>query len=195
MNATTIAVDLAKNVFQVAVADNNWKLIESHRLTRTQFERWFANRAVSLVIMEACGGTRLLTVSGIGLLTATALMAVTGGEVRHFKDARHFASWLGLTPKEYSSGSRRTLGRISKRGDRYRRMLLTYGARTILRAAAVARQAGRMLDGLRHWATEMQSRTPHNKAACAPINWRAPATQSCAMPPLTVSRNRGRPRN
>ena len=55
MNATTVAVDLAKSVFQLAVADSAWKVIESHRLTRTQFERWFQNRDVSLVIMEACG--------------------------------------------------------------------------------------------------------------------------------------------
>lgn len=55
MNATTVAVDLAKNVYQLAVADASWKVIEQHRLTRAQFERWFANREVSLVIMEACG--------------------------------------------------------------------------------------------------------------------------------------------
>lgn len=55
MNATTVAVDLAKNVYQVAVADENWRVIEKHRLTRTQFERFFGNRAVKRVIMEACG--------------------------------------------------------------------------------------------------------------------------------------------
>ncbi|MEW6312691.1 MAG: transposase [Pseudomonadota bacterium] len=55
MNATTVAVDLAKNVFQLAVADTSWKVIEQHRLTRSQFERWFQNREVSLVILEACG--------------------------------------------------------------------------------------------------------------------------------------------
>ncbi len=55
MNATTVAVDLAKSVFQLAVADSSWRVIETHRLTRTQFERWFANRNVSLVIMKACG--------------------------------------------------------------------------------------------------------------------------------------------
>ena len=55
MNATTVAVDLAKSVFQLAVADVHWKVIETHRLTRSQFERWFQNREVSLVIMEACG--------------------------------------------------------------------------------------------------------------------------------------------
>lgn len=55
MHATTIAVDLAKSVFQLAVADSSWRVIGSHRFTRTQFEHWFANRKVSLVIMEACG--------------------------------------------------------------------------------------------------------------------------------------------
>ena len=52
MQSTTVAVDLAKSVFQLAVADANWRITEQHRLTRTQFERWFANRDVALVIME-----------------------------------------------------------------------------------------------------------------------------------------------
>lgn len=55
MKSTTVAVDLAKSVFQLAVADANWRVTEQHRLTRTQFERWFVNRDVSLVIMEGCG--------------------------------------------------------------------------------------------------------------------------------------------
>jgi transposase len=55
MKSTTVAVDLAKSVFQLAVADSSWRVIEQHRLTRSQFERWFINRDVSLVIMEACG--------------------------------------------------------------------------------------------------------------------------------------------
>jgi transposase len=55
MNATTVAVDLAKNVFELAVADANWRVLEHHRLTRSQFGRWFDNRPVELVVMEACG--------------------------------------------------------------------------------------------------------------------------------------------
>lgn len=43
MNTTTVAVDLAKSVFQLAVADHKWKVIEQHRLTRSQFEKWFVN--------------------------------------------------------------------------------------------------------------------------------------------------------
>ena len=69
MHATTVAVDLAKSVFQIAVADDNWKVVEQHRLSRTQFGRWFANRQVGLVIMEACGSAhhwaRWLTGQGV----------------------------------------------------------------------------------------------------------------------------------
>src|SRR5687767_10721402 len=55
MNATTVAVDLAKNVFQLAYADPSWKVITTSRLSRSQFQRCFHNSSVSLVIMEACG--------------------------------------------------------------------------------------------------------------------------------------------
>src|SRR5438132_12673893 len=55
MNATTVAVELGKNVFELAIADVHWKILERARLTRAQFERWFDNREVDLVVMEACG--------------------------------------------------------------------------------------------------------------------------------------------
>ena len=325
MHATTVAVDLAKSVFQIAVADDQWRIVETQRLTRSQFERWFANRSVDLVVMEACGsahhwarwlnglgitvrllpaqyvrayvrrnktdatdaaalleaaraadirpvrvksveqqalqglhrirslwmGTRtsrinalrgfcrefgitipqgartgvetigrvladprsavpdlirhtagmlleeirlleariaqverelatvarqspactlLLSVPGIGLLTATALVAATSGDVTHFQDARHFSSWFGLTPREYSSGSSRYLGRISKKGDRYLRMLLTHGARSVLRAAKVAEGAGKDVCGIRRWALDVQGRSNHTTATCALAN-------------------------
>ncbi|MEC4717688.1 transposase [Noviherbaspirillum sp. CPCC 100848] len=96
--------------------------------------------------------------------------AASSGNVSHFKDARHFASWFGLTPKEHSSGNTRNLGRISKKGERYLRMLLTHGARSVLRAASIAVKAGRQIDGLRTWALGVQSRANHDKAACALAN-------------------------
>src|SRR5689334_6174622 len=55
MNATTAAIDLAKNVFQVALADSNGCVVEQQRFSRAQFERFFDNRSVSRMIMEACG--------------------------------------------------------------------------------------------------------------------------------------------
>jgi len=111
----------------------------------------------------------LLTVPGIGLLTSTAMVAAVA-DPRSFDSGRRYASFLGLTPREYSSGDTRYLGRISKRGDRYIRMLLTHGARSVLHAAVVARRAGRELDRLRVWALAVQQRTNHNKAACALAN-------------------------
>jgi transposase len=324
MNATTVAVDLAKNVYELALADERWKVVERARLTRSQFERWFHNRAVRLVIMEACatahywartlcargievrllpaqyvrayvrrnktdaadamalleaargaditpvavksveqqalqalhrlrsgwmstrtrrintlrgfcrefgmdvsvGAARglvqiarlladehsaipamlrtpmrlaleeirlmeariealerelaqiarqseacqaLASVPGIGLLTSTAMVAAVG-DPRSFGSARRYASFFGLTPREHSSGNTRHLGRISKRGNRYVRTLLTHGARSVLRAATVARRAGRNVDRLRSWALELQQRTNHNKATCALAN-------------------------
>jgi len=325
MNATTCAVDLAKNVFQLAFADPNWKPCGTQRLTRTQFQRCFQNNSASLVIMEACGSahywarqisalgievrllparyvrryrkrnktdaadaaalleaarcadiqpvriksveqqalqslhrtralwmrertrqinamrgfcrefgvyiaqgarvgleqmgraladpksalpellrptmrtmlddirllevhisqlekqlselarqssacTTLMSIPGIGLLTATAMVAATSAEVGHFKDARHFASWFGLAPKEYSSGQTRRMGRISKRGDRYLRTLLTHGARAVINSAHRSVQCGHSIDPLRRWALNLRQRRHHNKAVCALAN-------------------------
>ena len=89
---------------------------------------------------------------------------------KSFASGRRYASFLGLTPREHSSGDRRVLGGISKRGDRYLRTLLTHGARPVLRAAIVARRCGRPLSRLQSWALEVQVRTNHNKAACALAN-------------------------
>jgi transposase len=61
---------------------------------------------------------QLLAIPGIGLLTATALFA-TVADIHAFKNGRQLACWLGLTPREYSSGGRRRLGPISKQGDPY----------------------------------------------------------------------------
>ena len=111
----------------------------------------------------------LLTVPGIGLITSTAMVAAVGNPAS-FDSGRRYASFLGLTPREYSSGNTRYLGRISKKGDRYIRTLLTHGARSVLRSATVAHRAGREIDRLKHWALEVQGRTNHNKAACALAN-------------------------
>lgn len=111
----------------------------------------------------------LASVPGIGLLTSTAMVAAVG-DPHSFGSGRRYSSFFGLTPREYSSGDTRYLGRISKRGNRYVRMLLTHGARSVLRAASVARRAGRNVDRLRRWALEVQARTNHNKATCALAN-------------------------
>lgn len=108
---------------------------------------------------------RLRSVPGIGLMTSTALVAFVG-DVQRFPSARHFASYLGLTPREYSTGLRRRLGRISKRGDSYLRLLLVHGARSVLCHAKKATSH----DRLRTWALALQKRSRHNKAAVALAN-------------------------
>ena len=74
---------------------------------------------------------RLATIPGIGVITATVLVA-TVGDARQFRSARQFAAWLGLVPRQRSSGGKDRLGRISKRGDGYLRRLLVHGARIVL---------------------------------------------------------------
>jgi transposase len=108
---------------------------------------------------------RLRSIPGIGLLTATALVAFVG-DIRRFKKARRFASYLGLTPKESSTGKKRRLGRISKQGNTYLRHLLIHGARSMMRAAKTKNEP----DRLQSWAlVKADSRGPH-KAATAVAN-------------------------
>jgi transposase len=116
---------------------------------------------------ETCN--RLYTIPGVGLLTATALVGSVG-DIRTFRNSRRFAGWLGLTPREHSSGTKRNLGAISKRGDGYLRKLLVFGARAVLWSANSAKRAGRPLDALRAWALRVEARTCHNKAAIALAN-------------------------
>jgi len=124
-----------------------------------QVERQLEAIAEQLLAVE-----HLRTIPGIGLLTATALVAFIGN-IHRFPSGRHLASWLGLTPREYSSGLKRYLGRISKRGDGYLRTLLIHGARSVL---LHARQ--QQPDQLREWAHKLGETHVHNKAAVAVAN-------------------------
>ncbi|MDP2859379.1 MAG: IS110 family transposase, partial [Bacillota bacterium] len=107
----------------------------------------------------------LLSVPGIGPITATALVAFVG-DVRRFPSGRHFASYIGLTPRESSSGFKRRLGHVSKRGNTYLRMLLTHGARSVLNAARRTKEP----DSLQVWALATQLRRGHNVATIALAN-------------------------
>jgi transposase len=77
---------------------------------------------------------RLMTIPGIGILTATAI-AVVCGDPKMFTNGRQFAAWLGLVPRQVSTGGKTILLGISKRGDVYTRMLLIHGARNVVRYA------------------------------------------------------------
>lgn len=112
---------------------------------------------------------RLLDIPGIGLLTATALVGSVG-RITTCRRARQFASWLGLTPREHSSGPRRRLGSITTRGDVYLRYLLTPGARAVLLTAQRRAAARQPLTGLQPWAVQLAARKGHNKTTIAVAN-------------------------
>jgi transposase len=111
----------------------------------------------------------LLRIPGIGLLTASALFA-TVADIHAFQSGRLLACWLGLTPRESSSGGRRRLGRISKQGDPYVRMLLVHGARAALNAARRKHKAGQPLTQLQAWSLERTRGVHPNKAVVAIAN-------------------------
>jgi transposase len=103
---------------------------------------------------------RLMQVPGVGPVTATALVA-TVGDARTFRNGRQLAAWLGLVPRQHSSGGTRRLGRITKRGDVYLRTLLIHGARSVLR------QITRRTDATSRWVTALHARRGFNKAVVA----------------------------
>jgi len=88
---------------------------------------------------EDAASRRLEEVPGIGPLTASALVASIG-DARNFKNGRQLSAWLGLVPRQHSSGGKPTLLGISKRGDVYLRTLLIHGARSTLRVAKPGKQ-------------------------------------------------------
>jgi len=109
--------------------------------------------------------TVLMSVPGIGVLTATALVAFVG-DLNRFRSGRDLAAYLGLTPREHSSGHNRRLGRITKRGNSYVRMMLIHGARSALRAGSMTDAP----DDLRTWALSIARRRCFNVAAVALAN-------------------------
>ena len=79
--------------------------------------------------------SQLLELEGVGPLTATAVVATTG-DPSVFKNGRYFSAWLGLVPRQHSTGGKTRMGGITKRGDCYLRMLLIHGARTLFLMAS-----------------------------------------------------------
>ncbi len=106
---------------------------------------------------------RLETIPGVGVITATALVA-TIGDASQFRSGRQLAAWLGLVPKQHSSGGKERLGRISKRGDGYLRKLLVHGARTVLLWSR------RKKEGRSAWLKALLARRPTNVVLVAMAN-------------------------
>jgi transposase len=106
---------------------------------------------------------RLDEVLGIGPVTATATYAAAG-DGKDFENGRHFSAWLGLVPKQCSTGGKSTLLGISKRGNAYLRTLFIHGARAVLRHSANKQ------DRFSRWAQALLARRGHNKACVAIAN-------------------------
>lgn len=109
----------------------------------------------------------LMTMSGIGIIIATAIVGKVG-DVSVFKNGRQLAAWLGLVPNQYSTGGKVQLGRISKRGDRYLRSLLVHGARSVL--VSLKRKKEEDLPSLMKWLKSVVERRGHNKGIVAFAN-------------------------
>lgn len=113
---------------------------------------------------------RIDAISGIGALTASALVAAIGTPER-FRNGRMVSAWLGMTPREFSSGDRRSLGSISRSGNTYVRTLLIHCARSgLLAAKRCAARTPAKLTRLQQWAVQLSERIGYNKATVALAN-------------------------
>lgn len=106
---------------------------------------------------------RLLSIPGVGLLSATAMVAAIG-DINAFKSGRELAAWLGLVPRQHSTGGKPTLLGISKRGDTYLRTLLIHGGRTVVRVA------DKHQDQRSQWIAQLDARRGKNISAVAVAN-------------------------
>lgn len=106
---------------------------------------------------------RLATLPGVGPVIATALVAAVD-DGRHFSSGRALAAWIGLVPRQYTTGGKPRLGGIGKRGNHYLRRQLIHGARSVL-----IRIANRH-DQRAKWAQDLLARAGHNKTLVAIAN-------------------------
>lgn len=106
---------------------------------------------------------RIQAINGVGPLTATAIVAAVGN-AKDFKNGREMAAWIGIVPKQHSSGNKTVLLGISKRGDKYLRTLLIHGAR------AVVRFCKQKDDARSQWISSKRERSGENKTAVAVAN-------------------------
>ena len=110
---------------------------------------------------ETC--QRIARIKGVGPKTATAIVAAIG-DGTEFKNGRHLAAWVGLVPKQHSSGDRTVLMGISKRGNQHLRSLLVHGARAVVRTAL------NKSDPHNQWVNQLRERRGYNRATVAVAN-------------------------
>jgi transposase len=138
-----------------------WKLIDEFTALEKQLAYYQEKLEVLATTHPEC--QRLMTIPGIGPLGATALVAAVS-DASAFKNGRQFAAWLGLVPRQHSTGGKERLLGISKRGDGYLRKLLIHGAR------ATMRWVGRKTDRRSQWIRQLIERRGKNRTAVAVAN-------------------------
>ncbi len=148
---------LARHLLAELKAEHD-QLMERIGRCEQQLKVWHANSTVS---------QRLAGIPGIGILTATAL-AATVGDGQNFRNGRQLAAYLGLVPRQASSGGKDRLLGISKRGDGYLRSLLIHGARAVIHHIRRRLKAGR--PGGNPWVEQLLLRCHVNEAAVALAN-------------------------
>ena len=107
---------------------------------------------------------KIESVPGIGLITATALLSVIGNNASQFKNGRQFSAYIGLVPRQHSSGGKSKLLGISKQGNTYLRRLLVHGARSVVRVSDYK------MDELSRWVTNKKKTRGWNRACIALAN-------------------------
>ena len=141
-----------------------------------------ADAAIQKMVCENEACQRLVKIPGIGPVTATAVVAAIGNGAA-FRKGREFAAWMGVVPREHSTGGKQKLLGISKRGNSYLRRLFVQCARAVLQ------QRTKQAPGLKAWLEQLTSRTHHNVAAVALANklariaWAVLATGEAYRPP------------
>jgi transposase len=118
------------------------------------------DRHIEQIATQSAAARQLMQLPGVGATTATALVSMIG-RGQEFKCGRQLSAWLGLVPGQYSSGGKQRLGRITKAGDPYLRMLLILGARSVLQSAA------NKTDPISRWAVQLAARAGYWKAIVA----------------------------
>ena len=138
-----------------------WKLIDEFAALEKQLASYQEKLEALAQSHPEC--QRLMTIPGIGPFTATALVAAVS-DASAFKNGRQFAAWLGLVPRQHSTGGKERLLGISKRGDSYLRKLLVHGARTTIR------WVGCKTDRRSQWIRHLVERRGKNRTAVAVAN-------------------------
>ena len=124
----------------------------------------FFDKEIDAVFRQSEACQRIAKVKGIGPKTATPVVAAIG-KGTEFKNGRHFATWLGLVPRQQSSGNKQVLMNMTKKGDKHLRTLFIHGARAVVRVAMNNNDGS-----LYQWVNQLKERRGFNKTTVAVTN-------------------------